>query len=95
MNVIKTVSADEALTAEQTIQKLGHQVRELEHSLRAANATAEMYAHAWQRELGPPYRGRHHIDAMVLTTRDRMEEIAALKKEVKRLAAIAKEYGRQ
>lgn len=38
--------------------------------------TAEMYARAWEREIGPPYRAKaHHIDCLVLTTQDRIREL--------------------
>ena len=34
-----------------------------------------MYSKAWEREIGPPYRNKtHHIDALVLTTQDRIAE---------------------
>lgn len=44
-------------------------VRKLESDLKAANAALDMYANAWQRELGGQLYGkRHHIDALVVTT---------------------------
>ncbi len=52
-----------------TVDELTAQVRKLEAALKAANADCDMYANAWQRELGDLYGKRHHIDALVITTR--------------------------
>lgn len=47
---------------------------------RNANADADMYARAWQRELGTiGFRKHHHIDAMVDATRRMAQEWFALK----------------
>ena len=59
-------------------------VEQLERELARANADADMYANAWAREIGPPYRAKsHNIDALVLTTRDRMQELRDLRERVK------------
>lgn len=51
-----------------------------------ARSSRDMYAEAWEREIGPPYRQKfHHIDAMVLTTQDRMKELGGLRAALKKL----------
>lgn len=46
----------------------------------------EMYAKAWERELGPPFVAKtHRIDSLVLTTRVRMEELRQLRDDLKDL----------
>lgn len=72
-------------------------IEDLEKQVRQANAYADMYANAWERELAA-YNGlirnkRHHIDAMVLTTRDLVEKLKAAESRVRELEAVAKEGG--
>jgi adenylate cyclase class IV len=71
------------------------QVERLQKQVRQANADADMYANAWQRELAA-YNGlirnkRHHIDAMVLTTRDLVEKLKAAEARVRELEAATKD----
>lgn len=77
---------EKAVKAEQREHRT--QIDRLEKQVRQANADADMYANAWQRELasaGIGFRNkRHHIDAMVLTTRELVER---LKKAEAALAA--------
>ena len=52
----------------------------------AARCSRDMYAKAWEREIGPPYRNKHHhIDAMVMTTEDRMRQLRGLRSALKAL----------
>lgn len=64
-------------------------VEKLEKAARNANADADMYARAWQRELaafdGTIRNKRHHIDAMVLTTRDLVARLRKAEARVREL----------
>lgn len=49
----------------------------------------EMYANAWEREIGPPYAAkRHRIDCLVLTTKEVRAEAARVPGLLKRIAEL-------
>ncbi len=64
-------------------------VAKLEQDVKQANADADMYARAWQRELaqydGTIRNKRHHIDAMVCTTRDLIAKLKAAEARIREL----------
>ena len=63
-NIELTTKLEEGAEAVKEAKRLG----DVDHALK-------MYIKAWEREIGPPYRNKtHHIDAMVLTTQDRIKE---------------------
>lgn len=76
------------------------EIERLRQAVKAANADADMYANAWARELsGYIVPKRHHIDAMVVSTRRLVEEVKAQRATIaaierwKALAATARTLG--
>lgn len=72
------------------VEKLLSENERLTKLVKNANADADMYANAWQRELSPyGFRNkRHHIDAMVLTTRELVTDAVNARK----ILAIINQY---
>ncbi|MGG7604662.1 hypothetical protein [Massilia sp. BKSP1R2A-1] len=73
-------------------------VAKLEQDVKQANADADMYARAWERELaqydGKIRNKRHHIDAMVCTTRDLIAKLKAAEARICEMEVQQHEYQR-
>ena len=59
------------------------EIEQLKKDVSAWKQECEMYANAWQRELGGVYNKTHFIDALVVTTR-------AMKKQLNAFLGVAK-----
>jgi hypothetical protein len=59
------------------------EIEQLKKDVEAWKQESEMYANAWQRELGGVYHKTHFIDALVVTTR-------AMKKQLNAFLEVAK-----
>lgn len=59
------------------------EIEKLKKDVEAWKQECEMYANAWQRELGGVYNKTHFIDALVVTTR-------AMKKQLNAFLGVAK-----
>ncbi|MFM9829707.1 MAG: hypothetical protein ACKVOB_13355 [Sphingomonas sp.] len=72
------------------VERLKQALASAESKAKSADADADMYAKAWQRELGSYgfVNKRHHIDAMVLTTRKLVENAV----EARNTLAIIKQW---
>jgi hypothetical protein len=75
----------------------GQEAREIARLTKLAaqnNADAEMYARAWQRELAGFLRPKgHHIDMLVVSTRDLAERCRTAESRVKELTAASADCG--
>lgn len=94
-NVIRTDGHDAAVDLETKMRLLEKENSRLTRERDDEKRCVDLYAKAWERELGPPYvRKTWHIDALVLTTRLRLQERDEARAEVRRLQAIVRECGR-
>lgn len=74
--IMLTDREDQIATLRKELSSLTAKLADAERIARLADNDAEMYARAWARELGPPYVAkRHRIDALVMTTQERMREL--------------------
>lgn len=74
--IMLTDREDQIATLRRELSGLTAKLADEGRKTRLAERELETYANAWARELGPPFRAkRHAIDALVLTTRERMEEL--------------------
>ncbi len=64
------------------LDALTKKLRDLTQQAHNEKAAADQFFRAWTREIGPPYANkRHSIDMLVMTTKQRMEELSTLRKE--------------